>query len=703
MPEHSESPRAAAKGPHQNRPTGEAKATSASDATTDSYSAGQLEALEHARHLAEHGVPLFLAQPAKAAGKWDPQGGHNGSGYWFPDNWQAAKADPSVVDRWRPGLALCAVMGHAVDAVDVDAQHDGDVSAQRLIDAGQWPRTYGRQRTASGGWHDLVAPLGVGSCADALPGVDLRAGTPDGTGRGFIFLAPTRKLSKLTGRVGTYRWTAAPDLSQVVPDATGHALVARVAKARQRDTNPADRRVGPAGVDAALARECTHVAWAEEGTRNHALNTAAFNLGQLVGEYLSTDEVQAALTEAALEAGLEPEEVEGTIASGLEAGMAAPRTTTPDDTPADKRFEAKVQQRVENLLVDTEARQRVQLLHRPEMPEWDAGTLAQQLAKPAPPKDRVEGLIPWEASTEAVAMRKTGKTTFGINLGHSLITGEPFLGRFPVVPVQGRVGFLNYEVSGFQLAKWAELRGIPQDRFFQVNLRGTPNPFRDPHWLEDLGKRLSNQDVETLIVDPFGRAFTGDNQNDAGQVQAWLVQLDEFARGTVGAKDVVLTVHAGWEGKHARGSSALEDWPDALVYLTRDKADRRWIEADGRDVELEAHRLLFDEGSVTQTIGHAKGAKAEDAAEPDARPELMQAMSEALAKLPPDHKGLSGGRLDAEVHGKTDDKRAARHALEELGYIAVERTSTSFLHRLVKPYVVGQEAARADFEEDELL
>lgn len=113
-----------------------AKATSASDATTDSYSAGQLEALEHARHLAEHGVPLFLAQPAKAAGKWDPQGGHNGSGYWFPDNWQAAKADPSVVDRWRPGLALCAVMGHAVDAVDVDAQHDGDVSAQRLIDAG---------------------------------------------------------------------------------------------------------------------------------------------------------------------------------------------------------------------------------------------------------------------------------------------------------------------------------------------------------------------------------------------------------------------------------------------------------------------------------------------------------------------------------------------------------------------------------------
>ncbi len=34
----------------------------------------------------------------------------------------------------------------------------------------------------------------------------MKAGLPDGTSRGFAFIAPTVKLSKVTGELAAYRW-----------------------------------------------------------------------------------------------------------------------------------------------------------------------------------------------------------------------------------------------------------------------------------------------------------------------------------------------------------------------------------------------------------------------------------------------------------------------------------------------------------------
>ncbi|MGV0732038.1 hypothetical protein [Mycolicibacter sinensis] len=87
----------------------------------------------------------------------------------------------------------------------------------------------------------------------------------------------------------------------------------------------------PAGADryatAALADECAAVAATTEGSRNHRLNTAAFNLGQLVGAgALDRAVVEDALRAAARAAGLTDHEVGPTITSGLNAGTAQPRT-----------------------------------------------------------------------------------------------------------------------------------------------------------------------------------------------------------------------------------------------------------------------------------------------------------------------------------------------------------------------------------------
>ena len=99
------------------------------------------------------------------------------------------------------------------------------------------------------------------------------------------------------------------------------------------------------------------------------------------------------------------------------------------------------------------------------------------LARPEEPPYRIEGFLPSGGRLLNVAQRKTGKTTFALNLGKALIDGKHLLGRFAVRPITGNIAVLNYEVTGRQLAWWAQQVGIPGDRLILVNLRGRRNPF----------------------------------------------------------------------------------------------------------------------------------------------------------------------------------------------------------------------------------
>lgn len=213
----------------------------------------QKTALVHARHLVENGVPLFIARPAlDSNGDWLTGGGHSGTGYKMPGAWQDTEPNPAVVDRWQPGDALCAVTGHVVDGFDVDPRSGGSESATRMQEEGLVPRSYGRQATPSDGNHDLIATLGVRSLDKVLPGVDVKAGLPDGQGRGFLFIAPTVKLSKTTGDLGTYAWVAPPDielLNLLGVDDTGDKLAALMRSRGKADTYAGPSYEGPAYAD----------------------------------------------------------------------------------------------------------------------------------------------------------------------------------------------------------------------------------------------------------------------------------------------------------------------------------------------------------------------------------------------------------------------------------------------------------------------
>ena len=182
-------------------------------------------ALEIARQIAAAGVPVWCAYP-------DPEGktlSGKATGYALPTGWEKNAANPSYVNAWRPGMALCATMGHGLDLADGDPRHGGDLAA---ID-GMTPRIRGRQATPSGGEHWLVSSMGVRSRDAVLPGIDVKAGDENGQGVGFAFIAPTIRKSKVTGELIAYRWIEPPDLEGLREDAAEAARSKLAAMVRQ--------------------------------------------------------------------------------------------------------------------------------------------------------------------------------------------------------------------------------------------------------------------------------------------------------------------------------------------------------------------------------------------------------------------------------------------------------------------------------------
>jgi putative DNA primase/helicase len=186
--------------------------------------------LEAARRLAEAGVPIFLARPA-----------NNQLGFKLPEGWERTEADPTVVDRWKEGWALCAVMGHVVDAIDVDPRNGGSIEALTEALGGELPTVYGKATTPSGGEHYLVASLGTRKTQNIVPGVDIQAGNPEGVGRGFIFLAPTVRASKATGELRSYEWEEDPDVSPLLldDDPSGEALAGLIKESQKTQRSDA--------------------------------------------------------------------------------------------------------------------------------------------------------------------------------------------------------------------------------------------------------------------------------------------------------------------------------------------------------------------------------------------------------------------------------------------------------------------------------
>ena len=278
--------------------------------------------LAAALDYAGRGIPVF---PVKSIGRKKKP--------LTPDGFKNATTNSAIIARWwrqwphaMVGAPTGAVSGFVLFDVDMDEEKaiDGEASLAELIEReGPLPDTV-LAATPRGGRHLYFQHPGrkIKNSAGSLGhGLDIRG---DG---GFTVLAPSVRDDG-----AAYRWLRRPSDTALAPMPDWLLNLIAPPEGEKQQQQKQEKRKPHWGrsryADKAFEDEVSRVRSAPQGERNHTLNKAAFNLGQLVGaKLLERAEVERALRDAAADLAADEgaDTVEATIASGLDAGIAQPR------------------------------------------------------------------------------------------------------------------------------------------------------------------------------------------------------------------------------------------------------------------------------------------------------------------------------------------------------------------------------------------
>lgn len=486
---------------------------------------------------------------------WDPTQISSWERTWSPTNW---------------GFAA----GAGVVVIDVD-QKSGGYSSLGELDL---PETL-TSLTGGGGRHLFFLAEGAKNRVNWKQGIDVRA---DG---GYVIVPPGNHISG-----GSYKWR-----QDSLAD-----LVALPAWAVEDIASPGAQNGTSGALDLADTANLLH--GIPKGSRDDVLFKACCRWRRLHetdadGGYTAVKAL-ALMTSAA--SNFPAEEALKCVNSAFKQDHRDLWEMPEAEAEVQDEMERRIRERMLSMQIEREARRRIDSADAPAGVGAQDGLLSAILELPEEPDFLVEDLIPYEGNVLISAQMKAGKTTLGLNLAKSLLTGEKFLGAKTVQQIAGRVGFMNYEVSARQFGQWAVKHGIDPQRLYTVNRRGERNPLSYEDSRAELAAQLKAHHVEVLIIDPFLKAFSGADENSASEVDAWLSDMEAFAVEAA-IRNLVLIAHAGKTGETTRGSSALEGWPDSIIRLSvNDKTQDRYIKAFGRDVYLEKSKLAFN--SETKTL-----------------------------------------------------------------------------------------------------
>lgn len=240
-----------------------------------------------------------------------------------------ATTDPDIIPRWwarwpDANVGIATGQDSGLIVIDIDEDHDGDQTLDQLeAEHGPLPTTM--TSLTGAGRHLLFQHPGQAlrnSAGRLGAGIDTRG---DG---GYIVAPPSVHPSGVA-----YEWLHDTPPA-VLPDWVLEALTARPAPTPPPAGGPVGEWEPPAGATAyarkALLEIAAEIAATAEGGRNAALNGAAYRLGRMVGGgQIDRADVEHALTDAALAAGLTPTEIAQTLRSGLDSGITAPLLPDP--------------------------------------------------------------------------------------------------------------------------------------------------------------------------------------------------------------------------------------------------------------------------------------------------------------------------------------------------------------------------------------
>lgn len=234
-----------------------------------------------------------------------------------------ASTNPDKIRTWWrtwPDANVAAATGNGLTVIDIDGP-SRLASLEHLQDTlGALPASTA-VATGNGRHLYFTTPTSTeisNSASTLAPGIDIRS-----TG-GYVVAPPSQHY------LGTHYRYLDDQARVVLPAAWLDALTVQ-RPVRPRATTAAPTYGTPVGDHphglAALDNEAHRVAQAVSGRRNHTLNSAAFNLGQLLDATgLVPDHVRHVLSNAGLHVGLDEHETAATITSGLTSGQRQPRT-----------------------------------------------------------------------------------------------------------------------------------------------------------------------------------------------------------------------------------------------------------------------------------------------------------------------------------------------------------------------------------------
>lgn len=332
----------------------------------------------------------------------------------------------------------------------------------------------------------------------------------------------------------------------------------------------------------ALEAEVQAVATAAEGTRNHTLNRAAFNVGQLVAAgHLDHDDAHHTLHQAARAAGLDDTEIHATLASGLRAGAQTPRVV-PDlpDTPipattvleAAKEAADQAPDAVETLLPIIDWHQLFAAEDDGE--EWI-----------------VDPLLPARRIIALYSAPKVGKSLLMLEVAAAIARGTPVLGT---QTKQRRVLYVDFENDPRgDIRTRLEAMDLTADNLTDLCYLSYPTLAKldTPQGAVELLAAAKHYQCDVVVIDTVSRAVGGEeNDNDT-----WLAfyRHTGLAMKQAGIACIRLD-HSGKDAdKGMRGGSAKYGDVDAVWRLTALGETTLLLECTDHRMPVETDRLTL--------------------------------------------------------------------------------------------------------------
>jgi hypothetical protein len=584
------------------------------------------EALDVARRLIQAGVPVFAAAP-------DPD--HPGR-YILPKHWEKTVPaevwlDPDNPRGWKPGWALAAVGGHAVDFLDVDPRNGGQASLEEVVAAGHMPHVFGRAKTPSGGDHFIIAPTGERKSTGFMPGLDLQSGAPDGVGRGFVYIAPTVRPSKDpadNGALKPYRWELPPldlkeELEEYGPSAidSTEGIVSRVqakrAAPRERLAEPIDpddpfmtndvsgAHGGDRSFTLAEAQEFVRpylmdLQAAQVGSIEEHANTAATVLSHFVPEFWSVDQAMGLLEVSLSQTAYDPNgpsdwtvEKFRAVLDGRRPPLDAWKATKKLEPPAPPPVTVEAEPGEENLSTLEKLKRKL--------------VTATELANMPAPTPLVYDLLDLDSEAWMIGAPGSLKSFVALDIAGHVGRGMEWQGhrvrKAPVlyIAAEGTAGMV------LRARAWEKINGAMDGVVF------LPYPVKvksqDGQWeaVVEIAREYARQGL--VVIDTQARVSTGLEENSATDMGILVDAIGKLKRVT-GA--CVLTIHhTGRNGGDARGSSALDGAQDTELKVVRDLPrsaltcrvlqDKQKDMAEGQDEGVRLHMNVVDLGTDPET------------------------------------------------------------------------------------------------------